>query len=84
MTRKEELELRAAQWLQHHGDQRLTRPLAALLEQVEREVLQRVKTVVAKKQASIHPEHTLEFKSGAGNVLYDVEQWVRTQQQELI
>lgn len=47
MTRKEELELKAAQWLQHHGDQRLTQPLAALLEQVEREVLSRISARMA-------------------------------------
>lgn len=51
MTRKEELELRAAQWLQHHGDQRLTRPLAALLEQVERGALRNIFNLKKFEQA---------------------------------
>lgn len=54
-----------------------------LVKQVEREALGRMRKAVVQKQSSIHPEHTLEFKSGAGNVLYDLEQWLDAQQQEL-
>lgn len=48
MTRKERAELLAAQWLIHHGDQRLIQPLAALLLQVEREVWEVIKAEVTQ------------------------------------
>lgn len=85
MTRKEELELRSAQWLQHHGDQRLTRPLAALLEQVEREVLGKVITHTQRYQQFIFAQgQSLEFEAGFRAAARVMEDWLNSQQQELI
>ncbi len=65
MTRKDELALRAARWLQHRGDV----PLSVLLEQVEREVLDRVK----------NRYHCHEYMSDHRTF----DEWLKSQQQEL-
>lgn len=95
MTRKEELEQKANKAvdlvygrvdrnadLDEYDRRECVANICAMFLQVEREALGRMRKAVVQKQSSIHPEHTLEFKSGAGNVLYDLEQWLDAQQPE--
>lgn len=85
MTRKEELELRASQWLAHHGDQRLTRPLAVLLQQVEREVLGNVIACTQRYQQFIFEQRqSLEFEAGFRGAARVMEDWVAAQVEDIM